>query len=79
MKLRERLMARPKIHATIADRQAAYRARQTDRMADWHHELGEAWREVQTLLFRAGMPETERAPIERALARIEAVREQMRS
>lgn len=45
---------------------------------EWHHDLGEAWRDVQTLLFRAGMPEAEWERIERALAWIEAVRKDMR-
>jgi hypothetical protein len=45
-----------------------------ERLAVWHHELGEAWREVQALLFHTGMPQAERAAIERALARIDMVR-----
>ncbi len=43
----------------------------------WHANLGDTWRDVQTLLFRAGLSDSERAAIETALARITSIRDEM--
>ncbi len=48
-------------------------------LGQWKDALGRAWRDVQTLLFRAGISEPERKAIETALALIEAVRQEMRA
>lgn len=48
-------------------------------LGKWNDALGEAWRDVQTLLFRAGIQEPERKTIKTSLARIDAVRQEMRA
>jgi hypothetical protein len=44
-------------------------------LGQWKDALGEAWRDVQTLLFRAGISEPERKAIETALALIDVPQE----
>jgi hypothetical protein len=44
-------------------------------LGQWKDALGRAWRDVQTLLFRAGISEPERKAIETALALIDVPQE----